>query len=60
LVTDFVELGDVIALKVVGLAELRKCATSGKSIVLYMNGMPLKDLAEFPPSDPPRTRPGLR
>jgi hypothetical protein len=52
LVTNYVELGDVIALKVAGLAELRKCATSGKSIALYMNGMPLKDLAEFPPSDP--------
>jgi hypothetical protein len=52
-VTDYVELGDVIALKSTNLAALRKCASDNKaSILLYLDGMPLQGMPEFPLSNP--------
>ncbi|HET6237199.1 MAG TPA: hypothetical protein VFE41_19890 [Acetobacteraceae bacterium] len=52
-VTDYVELGDVIAVKSASLADLRKCASASKaSILLYLDGMPLQGLPEFPLSNP--------
>jgi hypothetical protein len=51
-VTDYVELGDVIAVKSSNLADLRKCASAEKPILLYLDGMPLQGLVEFPPSNP--------
>jgi hypothetical protein len=50
--SDYVELGDVIAIKSANLAELRKCASAEKPILLYLEAMPLQGLAEFPPSNP--------
>jgi hypothetical protein len=51
-VTDYVELGDVIAVKSSNLADLRMCASAEKPILLYLDGMPLQGLVEFPPSNP--------
>ena len=52
-VTDYVELGDIIAVKSTNLADLRKCAASDKAtILLYLDGMPLQGLPEFPLSNP--------
>jgi hypothetical protein len=52
-VTDYVELGDVIAVKSSNLADLRKCASAeNKLILLYLADKPLEGLAEFPPSNP--------
>jgi hypothetical protein len=52
-VANYVEVGDVIAVKSSNLAELRKCASAEKKpILLYLNSMPMEGLAEFPPSNP--------
>jgi len=52
-IADYVELGDVIAVKVAAMADLRACAAKNKqTVLLYLNGMPLKGLAELPLSNP--------
>jgi hypothetical protein len=51
-VTSYVELGDVLAVESADLAALRKCATTNNPVLLYLNGMPLKGMLEFPPSNP--------
>jgi hypothetical protein len=51
--SDYVELGDVIAVKSANLTDLRKCLkTAGQQISLFLNGMPVQGLAEFPLSVP--------
>jgi hypothetical protein len=55
-VDSYVELGDMIAVTSANLAELRKCAKANDPVLLYLNGMPLKGMLEFPP----RTQPVMR
>ena len=53
-VTDYVQIGDIIAVQSVDLAALRHCAAMAKkTILLYLDGMPLTGLAEFPLSNAP-------
>lgn len=49
---ETVSLGDVIAVKLSGLEELRSKCT-GVPIVLYINSYPIKSLKPYPPSPPP-------
>jgi hypothetical protein len=51
-IASYVELGDVLAVKSANLADLRKCAKPTNPVLLYLDGMPLKGLLEFPPSNP--------
>ena len=51
-VTSYVELGDVLAVTSPNLPDLRKCAGPNNPILLYLNGMPLKGMPDFPPSNP--------
>src|SRR5947209_8227258 len=51
-VDSYVELGDIIAITSPNLPDLRKCAKPNNPLLVYLDGMPLKGLLEFPPSDP--------
>ena len=52
-VADYVELGDVVAIKSAAMSALRDCAAKNRqSVLLYLNGLPLKGLAEMPLSNP--------
>jgi hypothetical protein len=51
-VDSYVELGDILAVTSANLADLRKCAKPNDPVLLYLDGMPLKGMLEFPPSNP--------
>lgn len=47
-----VQLNDVIAVKIANLEKLYDTACKNKSIVLFLNGFPIKSLTPYPPTDP--------
>ena len=49
---SYVQLGDTIVVTSANLADLRKCARPNDPVLLYLDGMPLKGMLEFPPSNP--------
>lgn len=50
--TSYVELGDIIAVTSKNLPALRGCAKPRNPVVLYLAGMPVTGMVEYPPSDP--------
>lgn len=51
-VSNYVQLGDVIAVKSANLPNLRQCLKAGQPISLFLDNMPIKGLVEFPLSVP--------
>lgn len=51
-VTDYVELGDTLLIKSAQLGDLRKCADGKGGVVLFLNGQPVPEMVDYPPSNP--------